>query len=342
MKLETIAQKIGAELKGDGTIDISRVASLVTAGPNELSFLTDAAYKEVLSKTRAGAVIVKPADAQGATCAALIMDDPYVGFAKAAQLLDTTPPIAKPGIHPTAVIEPTAKIGKDVAIGPQVYVADNAVIEDGVQLGAGVSIGQNSVIGAYTKLYPKVVVYHDVSIGSYCLIQSGAVIGSDGFGYANEKGTWIKIPQTGHVKIGSRVEIGSNTCIDRGAIDDTVIEDNVIIDNLCQIAHNVKIGCGTAIAGAAVIAGSVTIGRYCIIGGTAVINGHISICDQVTLTGNTVVMRSIEQKGIYSSGIPALPNKEWRLVTARHLHLNDMYNKLKDLQAQLKKLKAEP
>lgn len=337
MLLKDIADKIGAQLVGDGNIDIKAVANLKTAKENEISFLSDPKYKAVLSESNAGAVILKQSDVEHAKGAALVLDDPYVGFAKVAQLLDSTPAVSE-GVHPSAVVDETAVLGQNVALGPGVHVQKGAVIGNNVQLGANVVIGPNAKIGDNTKIYPNVSVYHDCQIGSDCLIQSGAVIGSDGFGYANQRGEWIKIPQTGRVIIGNRVEIGACTCIDRGAIDDTVIADNVIIDNLCQIAHNDKIGYGTAIAGQTTIAGSVTIGKYCIIGGTSVINGHIDICDGVTLTGNTVVMRTIEKPGVYSSGIPCVTNKEWRLNTSRYMHINDMYHRILALETKLKAL----
>ncbi|WP_031491346.1 UDP-3-O-(3-hydroxymyristoyl)glucosamine N-acyltransferase [Succinivibrio dextrinosolvens] len=337
MLLKDIADKIGAQLVGDGNIDIKAVANLKTAKENEISFLSDPKYKAVLSESNAGAVILKQTDVEHAKGAALVLDDPYVGFAKVAQLLDSTPAVSE-GVHPSAVVDETAVLGQNVALGPGVHVQKGAVIGNNVQLGANVVIGPNAKIGDNTKIYPNVSVYHDCQIGSDCLIQSGAVIGSDGFGYANQRGEWIKIPQTGRVIIGNRVEIGACTCIDRGAIDDTVIADNVIIDNLCQIAHNDKIGYGTAIAGQTTIAGSVTIGKYCIIGGTSIINGHIDICDGVTLTGNTVVMRTIEKPGVYSSSIPCVTNKEWRLNTSRYMHINDMYHRILALETKLKAL----
>ena len=178
-------------------------------------------------------------------------------------------------------------------------------------------------------------IYHDVQIGSDCLIQSSAVIGSDGFGYANDRGRWIKIPQTGTVIIGNNVEIGACTCIDRGALDATVIEDNVIIDNLCQIAHNVHIGTGTAVAGGVIMAGSLKVGRYCLIGGASVINGHMEICDKVTVTGMGMVMRPITEPGIYSSGIPLQPNKEWRKTAALTLDIDKINKRLKVVEKKL-------
>ncbi len=340
MRLEEIAKNLGAKLHGDGNAEIARVANLKTAGPDEISFLTDPKYRDVLSETKAGCVIVREDVLPHVKGNALVMKDPYVGFAKCAQLFDTTPPIAV-GIHQTAVIEDGAVIGENVGLGPHVVISRGAKIGDGVQLGANVFIGPNTTVGAYTKAYPNVSIYHDCVIGERCLFQSGAVIGSDGFGYANEQGRWVKIPQTGRVHIGNMTEIGACTCIDRGALDDTVIGDNVIIDNLCQIAHAVRVGSGTAIAGCTTIAGSVTVGKYCIIGGTCVLNGHIEICDMVTLTGNSVVMRPIDKPGMYSSGIPVQTNAEWRKTTARYMHLNDLYRKVQDLSKEVKQLRQE-
>lgn len=337
MLLKDIAEKLGAKLIGNGDLEITHVANLKTAKETEISFLSDPKYRSVLSESRAGVVILKEADVPHAKSAVLVMKDPYVGFAKVAQLLDTTPAIAQ-GVDCTAVISPEATIGKNVSIGPNVNIQAGAVIGDNVQLGANVVIGPKAKVGNNTKLYPNVSLYHDCVIGDNCLVQSGTVIGGDGFGYANERGEWIKIPQTGRVVIGSSVEIGACTCIDRGAIDDTVIEDNVIIDNLCQIAHNVHIGYGTAVAGGTTFAGSVTIGKYCIIGGTSVFNGHISICDGVTISGMCMVMRSIDKPGIYSSGIPAQTNKEWRITAARTLHINEMYHRLSSLEEQVESL----
>ncbi|MGN1281612.1 MAG: UDP-3-O-(3-hydroxymyristoyl)glucosamine N-acyltransferase [Succinivibrio sp.] len=337
MLLKDIAIKLDAKLIGDGELEITHVANLKTAKSNEISFLSDPKYRSVLSESEAGAVIVKEEDVAHTKSAVLVMNDPYVGFAKVAQLLDTTPAIAS-GIDSSAVIDPEATIGQNVSAGPNVCIHKGAIIGDNVQLGANVVIGPNAKIGSGTKLYPNVSVYHDCVIGENCLIQSGTVIGSDGFGYANERGQWIKIPQTGRVIIGNRVEIGACTCIDRGAIDDTVIEDNVIIDNLCQIAHNVHIGYGTAVAGGTTFAGSVTIGKYCIIGGTSVFNGHITICDGVTVSGMCMVMRSIDKPGVYSSGIPAQTNKEWRITAARTLHINEMYHRLSSLEDKVQEL----
>lgn len=341
MLVKEIAQKLGTEFRGDGEAEISRVANLVTAQEGEISFLSDNKYRAVLEQTHASCVMVKPADAEHVKGTAILVADPYLAFARVAQMLEHKVAIAPEGIHPSAVIGAGVKLGEGVGIGPNVVIGAGAEIGDHAQIGANCVIGNEAKIGAYTCLYPLVSFYHHCEIGSYGLIQSGTVIGSDGFGYANDQGTWVKIPQGGRVVIGDHVEIGANTCIDRGAIDDTIIESNVIIDNLCQIAHNVKIGYGTAVAGGTTFAGSVTIGKYCIIGGTSVFNGHITIADQVTISGMCMVMRSItEPKSTYSSGIPAQTNAEWRKTASRVLHINDMYHRLLAAEKDIQALKA--
>ena len=332
--LGQLADLLGAELHGDASIEVSRIANLETAQVGEISFLSDSKYHAFLAKSQASAVLVKAADLALCATNALVVKDPYVGFARVAQLLDSTP-------QPATTIHPKAVIAEDVQLAPGVAIGANAVIESGVVLGEGVIvgpgcfIGKNSQLGKGSRLWANVTLYHNVRLGEACLVQAGSVIGADGFGYANERGEWIKIPQVGGVRIGNRVEIGASTTIDRGAIDDTRIADNVIIDNQCQIAHNVEIGYGTAIAGGTVIAGSTKIGKYCIIGGAAVINGHIQVCDQVTITGMSMVMRSISEPGVYSSGVPAQSNKEWRKMAARVMHIDDMHKRLNQLEKRV-------
>lgn len=328
--LGQLATLLGAELHGDASVEVSRVANLETAQPGEISFLSDSKYHSFLSKTQASAVLLKPADLTACQTNALVIKDPYVGFARVAQLLDTSPKPAS-SIHPSAVIAADVQLGDGVAVGANAVIESGVVLGDGVLIGPGCYVGQNSRIGKGTRLWANVTIYHNVQIGEACLFQSGCVIGADGFGYANERGEWIKIPQVGGVVIGNRVEVGACTTIDRGAIDDTKIADNVIIDNQCQIAHNVEIGYGTAIAGATTFAGSTKIGKYCIIGGASVFNGHIQVCDQATITGMAMVMRSITEPGVYSSGIPAQSNKEWRKMAARVLHIDEMHKRLSKL-----------
>lgn len=331
LTLGQIASELGAELHGDASVEVSRIANLETAGEGDISFLSDPKYVPFLAKTAASAVLVKSGHLPECHTNALVVNDPYVGFARVAQLLDTTPQPAE-GIHPSAVIAEDVVVAEGVSIGANAVIESGVKLAAGVRIGAGCFVGKNSSLGKNSRLWANVTIYHNVRIGESCLIQSGCVIGGDGFGYANERGEWIKIPQLGGVRIGNRVEIGASTTVDRGALDDTVIADNVIIDNQCQIAHNVEIGYGTAIAGASVIAGSTKIGKYCIIGGAAVVNGHIRVCDQVTITGMSMVMRSIDVPGIYSSGIPAQSNKEWRKVAARTMHIDDMHKRLSKLE----------
>lgn len=332
-RLIDLAEHIGGTLRGNADLAIQSIAALDKADSSQITFISNAKYRENLTACNAGAIIVSSADVE--FCRAdqnlIIVVNPYVAYAQLAQYMDSTPKAASE-IHPSAVISPEAKLGNNVSVGA------NAVIESGVELGddavigAGCFVGKNSKIGARTQLWANVSVYHNVQIGADCLIQSSTVIGSDGFGYANDKGQWIKIPQTGGVIIGNRVEIGACTCIDRGALDPTVIEDNVIIDNLCQIAHNVHIGFGTAVAGGVIMAGSLKVGRFCQIGGASVINGHMEICDGAIITGMGMVMRPITEKGIYSSGIPLQTNKEWRKTAALVMNIDEMNKRLKSLE----------
>ena len=336
MTLADIAAKLGAELRGDGTVVIESIAGMATATAGQITFLSSSKYRKQLAECQAAAVMLKEADAEGFEGNALLMADPYLGYAKVAQLLDTTPAAAS-DIAASAYVDPTAQLGEHVSIGHNAVIEAGAHIGDNAQIGAGCFIGKNARIGAGTKLWANVTIYHDVVLGDQCLVQSSTVIGADGFGYANDKGEWVKIPQLGSVRIGNRVEIGACTTIDRGALDDTIIEDNVIIDNQMQIAHNVQIGYGTAMAGGTIVAGSTKIGKYCIIGGASVLNGHIEIADGVTITGMGMVMRSIEEKGMYSSGIPLQPNKEWRKTAARTMKIDEMNKRLKAVEKQLDK-----
>ncbi|MBF0784517.1 UDP-3-O-(3-hydroxymyristoyl)glucosamine N-acyltransferase [Muribacter muris] len=335
-RLAQLAEQIGGTLRGNADLAISGIAPLEKAEAVHITFISNAKYRPQLSACQAGAIIVSQDDVS--FCLEnqnlIIVANPYLAYALLAQYMDSTPKAAE-NIAPTAVISPQAVLGKNVSVGANAVIESGVELGDDVVIGAGCFIGKNSQIGARTQLWANVCVYHNVQIGSDCLIQSSAVIGSDGFGYANDKGQWIKIPQTGGVVIGNRVEIGACTCIDRGALDPTVIEDNVIIDNLCQIAHNVHIGYGTAVAGGVIMAGSLKVGRFCQIGGASVINGHMEICDGAIITGMGMVMRPITEKGIYSSGIPLQPNKAWRKTAALVMNIDEMNKRLKALEKQL-------
>lgn len=336
-RLSELAEQIGGTIKGDADLVVSTIAPLEKAEASHITFISNAKYRSQLTACQAGAIIVNESDVE--FCRddqnLIVVKNPYLAYAILAQYMDTTPKPAS-GIASTAVISPDAKLGSNVSIGANAVIESGVELGDDVVIGAGCFVGKNTQIGSRTKLWANVSIYHNVRIGTDCLIQSSAVIGSDGFGYANDKGQWIKIPQTGGVIIGNRVEIGACTCIDRGALDSTVIEDNVIIDNLCQIAHNVHIGFGTAVAGGVIMAGSLKVGRFCQIGGASVINGHMEICDGAIITGMGMVMRPITEKGIYSSGIPLQTNKEWRKTAALTMNIDKINERLKAVEKYIK------
>ncbi len=332
--LYELSQHLQADLQGDPNCIITSIAPLDKAQTGQISFLHSPRYKKFLSSTQASAVVLSPDDAADCSINYLVMKNPYLGFAKLAALFESKPNI-QPGIHPSAVIgkntviAASASIGALCVIGDNVTIGDYAIIHPACAIGDGVSVGANCV------LWSNVTLYHGVSLGTLVIIHSGAVVGSDGFGLVNEKGVWHKIPQLGSVIIGDRVEIGANTTIDRGALEDTVIEEGVKLDNQIQIAHNVHIGAHTAVAAGVAIAGSTRIGKYCMIGGTAAIGGHIEITDQVILTAGATLSSSITEPGVYSSGIPAHPNREWRKNAVRFLQLDNMARRLRKVEQQL-------
>ncbi|MGT3356858.1 UDP-3-O-(3-hydroxymyristoyl)glucosamine N-acyltransferase [Yersinia enterocolitica] len=336
IRLADLAQQLDAQVHGDGDLVITGIASMHSAEPSQITFLSNSRYQEQLATCNAGAVVLTEADLPFCKSAALVVKNPYLTYARMAQIMDTTPQPAQ-DIAPSAVISPQATLGESVSIGANAVIESGVVLGDNVVIGAGCFIGKNTHIGAGSRLWANVSVYHEVVIGQNCLIQSGTVIGADGFGYANDRGNWIKIPQLGSVHIGDRVEIGACTTIDRGALDNTIIGNGVIIDNQCQIAHNVVIGDNTAVAGGVIMAGSLKVGRYCMIGGASVINGHMEICDKVTITGMGMVMRPITEPGLYSSGIPLQPNKVWRKTAALVMNIDGINKRLKAIERKIDK-----
>jgi len=334
IRLADLAQQLNAELHGDGDIVITGVASMHSAKSQQITFLSNSRYREQLAACNASAVVLTEADLPFCTSAALVVRNPYLTYALMTQIMDTTPAPAK-DIAPSAVIDATAQLGNNVSVGANAVIEEGVVLGDNVIIGAGCFVGKFTKIGSGTRLWANVSVYHQIEIGEKCLIQSGTVIGADGFGYANDRGNWIKIPQLGTVRIGDRVEIGACTTIDRGALDDTIIGNGVIIDNQCQIAHNVMIGDNTAVAGGVIMAGSLKIGRYCQIGGASVINGHMEICDKAVVTGMGMVMRPITEPGIYSSGIPLQPNKAWRKTAALVMNIDEINKRLKAVEKKV-------
>ncbi|EKN3882747.1 TPA: UDP-3-O-(3-hydroxymyristoyl)glucosamine N-acyltransferase [Yersinia enterocolitica] len=336
IRLADLAQQLDAQVHGDGDLVITGIASMHSAEPSQITFLSNSRYQEQLATCNAGAVVLTEADLPFCKSAALVVKNPYLTYARMAQIMDTTPQPAQ-DIAPSAVISPQATLGENISIGANAVIESGVVLGDNVVIGTGCFIGKNTHIGAGSRLWANVSVYHEVVIGQNCLIQSGTVIGADGFGYANDRGNWIKIPQLGSVHIGDRVEIGACTTIDRGALDNTIIGNGVIIDNQCQIAHNVVIGDNTAVAGGVIMAGSLKVGRYCMIGGASVINGHMEICDKVTITGMGMVMRPITEPGLYSSGIPLQPNKVWRKTAALVMNIDGINKRLKAIERKIDK-----
>ncbi|GFM85954.1 UDP-3-O-acylglucosamine N-acyltransferase [Pseudomonas cichorii] len=331
IKLGQLAEFLGATLRGDKDKNITGLATLQEAGPDQISFLANPQYRKFLVDAKAAAVLLKPADAEGYAGDALLVPDPYLAYARISHLFDPKPK-AVAGVHATAVIADDAQVDPTASIGAY------AVIESGARIGANVTIGAHCFIGARCEigeggwLAPRVTLYHDVRIGKRVVIQSGAVLGGEGFGFANEKGVWQKIAQIGGVTIGDDVEIGVNTAIDRGALADTRIGNGVKLDNQIQIAHNVQIGDHTAMAACVGISGSTKIGKHCMLAGGVGLVGHIEICDGVFITGMTMVTHSITEPGSYSSGTAMQPAAEWRKSAARIRKLDDMARRLQKLE----------
>ncbi|MGM0768915.1 MAG: UDP-3-O-(3-hydroxymyristoyl)glucosamine N-acyltransferase [Pseudomonadota bacterium] len=330
-RLGDIAAELGAELKGDPETKISGIATLQAAAPGQIAFLANPSYARYLKDTRASAVILSPSVAEESPTNVLLLDNPYLGYARLSHWFDPAPRPPS-GIHPTAVVDPSARISESASIGPQVVVEAEADIGDEVIVGAGSVIGARCRIGRQTVLRPRVTLAHDTGVGQRCHLLSGAVIGSDGFGFANERGVWHRIAQIGKVILGDDVEVGANTTIDRGALDDTIIGNGVKLDNLIQIAHNVRIGDHSAMAAMVGIAGSTRIGKHCVFGGASGVAGHLDITDQVHLTGMTLVTGDIREPGVYSSGTSADKNRQWRKNAVRFRQLDAMARKLKELE----------
>jgi UDP-3-O-[3-hydroxymyristoyl] glucosamine N-acyltransferase len=320
LRLGDLVDALGGELHGDRGVSVDGLAPLETATPSQLSFLSNPRYQQQLAASRAACVIVAPAMREPALArgAAIVADDPYLYFARVTQLWKqrTAQPIG-PAIHPSAVVDPQAQVDPSARIGPLCVVERGARIGAGTVLKARVHVGEDCVIGARGILHP------------------GVVIGADGFGFAPNKGAWEKIEQLGAVRIGDDVEIGANTCIDRGALSDTVIEDGVKLDNLIQVGHNVRIGHHTAIAGCAGIAGSATIGAHCTIGGSAGILGHLTIADHVNISSFSLVTRSITKPGLYTGIFPIDDNAAWEKNAASLKQLHALRERVRALEKKL-------
>jgi UDP-3-O-[3-hydroxymyristoyl] glucosamine N-acyltransferase len=331
--LGELADRLDLAFSGEGTRRLTGLASLRTAGPDDISFFTERKFLPELVATRAGAVILAREYVRDAPTDCLISDHPYLTFARVSRLLDRTPPPVS-GVHPTAVVSPGAQVDDSASIAANVVVEAGARVGAGACLGAGVFLGRDSRIGEGCLIHPQVVIYHDVHIGCDCTIHSQSVIGADGFGFAPAGDGWEKIVQSGGVRIGDRVEIGACTSVDRGTLEHTVIEDGVIIDNQVQIAHNCRIGKNTAIAGCTGLAGSTIIGANCTLAGGVGVVGHVEICDNVHVTGMTMVTRSITRPGSYSSGTPMAATGEWKRSAVRFSQLDSLQRRLSKLEKQ--------
>jgi UDP-3-O-[3-hydroxymyristoyl] glucosamine N-acyltransferase len=326
-RLRELAERFGLELIGDPERVIEGVGTLARATPNQVGFLANPRYRSELGSTAAGAVVVSRMDAQGLSRDLLISANPYADFARIGQCFERRA-AARPGVHPSAVVEAGAVIDASASIGPLCVIGAEARIEAGAEIGPGCVIGAGCSVGAQSRLVARVTLVERVRVGRRVLIHPGAVIGADGFGLAPDAGRWIKVPQLGGVLIGDDCEIGANTTIDRGALDDTVLEEDVRLDNQIQVAHNVFIGAHTAIAGCAAIAGSARIGRNCLIGGGAGIIGHIEIADRVVIGAMSLVTHSLREPGEYCSGTPIQEKREWRKNAARFRHLDELARKI--------------
>ncbi|OGI59160.1 MAG: UDP-3-O-(3-hydroxymyristoyl)glucosamine N-acyltransferase [Candidatus Muproteobacteria bacterium RBG_19FT_COMBO_61_10] len=332
--LAELAHCCHSELRGDPDYQIERIAGMDKAGPHEIAFVAGDKYRAQLAETKAGAVVLEHADAGLHNGNALLSDNPRLCFTRVAAKLH--PPVRPPvGIHLNAVIGTNTDVAADAAIGPQTVIESGARVGRGAVIGAGCYIGRGAVIGDGSWLHAQVTVGADCVLGQRCIIHSGAVIGSDGFGYARDGARWEKTPQLGRVLVGDDVEIGANTTIDRGALEDTVIERGVKLDNLIHIAHNVRIGEDTAIAACVGIAGSTHIGKRCTLAGQVGVVGHIEITDDVHITGATVVSHTIREPGTYSSGTPLEAYSSWLKNAVRMRQLDDMARRLKKLEQKI-------
>lgn len=337
--LDEIISALGGLVLGDSSTLIRRVSSLANASPGDISFVSDSKYEKAVADSKASAFILKQSHAYLTAKPKIIVDNPYAYFAKLSAFLN---PVVVPeiGIASTAVVSDSARIASTCSVGSHVVIGENVVLGDHVVIKSGCVIENDVVIADHSCLEPNVTIKHRCQIGKNCHIFSGAVIGSDGFGYAEENGRWIKIPQVGRAILHDHVDVGANTTIDRGALDDTIIEEGVKLDNLIQIGHNCIIGAHTVIAGCVGIAGSARIGKHCRIGGAAMILGHLEIADNVTISPGSMITRSLMAPDTYTALMPFQTHKAWLNTAAKIRHLDDFADKIKQLEKEIALLKA--
>ncbi len=335
--LGQLAAQFGCELQGDARVVVTRVGTLANAEPDAVTFLANPLYRAQLGRTRAAAVVVAPRDAQACPVAALVHPEPYLAYARIAASLHPPAPVV-PGVHASAVVAASARVAATAQLDAHAVVGSDCTVAEDVIVGAGTVLGASVAVGKGTRLGPRVTLLDGVRIGERCIVHPGAVVGADGFGFAPDHGTWQKIPQVGSVVIGDDVEIGANTTIDRGAIEDTVIEDGVKLDNLVQIAHNVRLGAHTIMAAMSGVAGSTKIGKRCMIGGGVVMINSLTICDDVMFTFRSIVTRSVDKPGTYSGHLPAEEAGLWRKNAARFRKLDALADRLIKAERALAKV----
>lgn len=336
ISLGDLAQRFDCKLLGDPAIEVDRVATLGHASGREIAFLANPAYRSQLQNTEAAAVILDQDAAADCPVAALVTANPYATYAKVATYLHPDSP-AEPGRHATAVIAESSRIAASAFVGPNVVIGENCTVGDGASIGAGSVIGDDCHVGRYSRLMPNVTLVRRVSLGDRCVIYPGAVIGAPGFGFARDTKKWIHVPQLGRVRIGDDVDVGANTTIDCGAIEDTVIEDGVKLDNLIQIGHNARVGEHTVMAAMVAIAGSATVGKRCMFGGKSGIVGHVSLCDDVIVQGKTMISKTINKPGVYSGSFPGDEVGRWRRYVARFRQLDKLFERVSVLEGKAKK-----
>lgn len=329
--LGELAVRFGCELRGDPQIVVDSVGALSQAGPRAVTFLANPKLASQLKNSRAGAIILDAKSADESPVPALVAANPHATYARVATLLHPDPPL-RPGMHSTAVVAASARIDPTAEIGAHVSVGERVVIGARALIGPGSVIEQDAVIGADVRVIARGFLGRRVKVGARCILQPGAVIGADGFGFANDQGAWIKVPQIGSVTLGDDVEIGCNTTIDRGALDDTVIEDGAKLDNLIMIAHNCRVGAHSAIAAQSALAGSSVIGKRCIMGGRSGLTGHITLCDDVVVLGMSFISHSISKPGVYSSALPSEEASVWRRIVGRIKRLDSMAKRLRAVE----------
>ena len=339
--LGELASRFGCRLIGEGATPVARVSTLKSAGPDAVSFLANPLYRRDLAETQAAAVILHESVAGDSPVACLVAENPYARYAEIAAYLHPSPEVPA-GLHPDASVDATADVDAGASVGPRAVVGAGARIASGVVIGAGSTVGAGVQIGVDTRLAPQVCILDSVVIGARCIINSGTVIGADGFGFAQEDGRWIKVPQIGRVVIGDDVEIGANTTVDRGSIEDTVIGDGVKLDNLVQIAHNVHIGAHTVMAAMSGAAGSTRIGQRCMFGGGVVTTGHLTICDDVMFTFRSVVTHSVSEPGTYGGSLPAEEASKWRRNAARFRQLDQLHKRLQKMARSIQRMTGKP